>query len=172
MKNITKLLLVITAAVFFAGCDSFLDQPPVGGTLTQEQYDQLGNQLEGSMRGVYSMMYAVGDHDVFGQRSIDMYGDLLCSDMALTNESYGWFSYDERQLTRANRSGYLWSYYYGMLRNINMVLATIKTRSSLLSNVEKYGMPNKGLSVVDGEGKLIHHYDENDSISAVFYAEA
>lgn len=174
MKNSFKLLLVLTAAVCFAGCDNFLDQPPVGGTLTQEQYDQLSNRLEGSMRGVYSMLYATGgaNHDVFGQRSIDMYGDLLCGDMALTDESYGWFSYDERQLTRANRSGYLWSYYYGMLRNINMVLATIKTQSSLLSNVEKYGMPNKGLSVVDGEGKVIYHYDENDSISGIYYAEA
>ena len=95
MKTITKLLLIFTTAVSLAGCDEFLNQPPIGGSLIQEQYDQLGNKLEGSMRGVYSMMYAVSSTENFGQRSIDMYGDLLCSDMALTDESYGWFMYDE-----------------------------------------------------------------------------
>lgn len=172
MKKITKLLLLLTTVVFFAGCDSFLDQPPIGGTLIQEQYDALGNKLEGSMRGVYSLMYTVSDHDVFGQRSIDMYGDLLCGDMALTEESYGWFVSDERQMTREARSGYLWSHYYGMLRNINMVVATVKNQTTLLGNVAQYGMPNDGLKVKDGEGKVVFHYDENDSLSAIYYAEA
>jgi len=172
MKNITKLLLVFTAALTFAGCDEFLNQPPIGGTLIQEQYDQLDNKLEGSMRGVYSTMYAISDHDVFGQRSIDMYGDLLCGDMALTDESYGWFGYDERQLTREYRSGYLWSHYYGMMRNINMVIATVKNQTTFWNNLQKYGMPTSGLNVLDGSGNVVFHYDEKDSLNAIYYAQA
>ena len=64
MKKITKLLVVFTAVVFFAGCDNFLDQPPIGGTLIQEQYDALGNKLEGSMRGVYSTPYPITMYSV------------------------------------------------------------------------------------------------------------
>ena len=172
MKTITKLLLIFTTAVSLAGCDEFLNQPPIGGSLIQEQYDQLGNKLEGSMRGVYSMMYAVSSTENFGQRSIDMYGDLLCSDMALTDESYGWFMYDERQLTREYRSGYLWSHFYGMLRNINMVISTVKTQTTFWDNLNKYGMPTDGLNVLDESGNVIYHYNEQDSLSAIYYAQA
>lgn len=172
MKKITKLVLLLIATVSFAGCDSFLDQPPIGSTLIQEQYDQLDNKLEGSMRGVYSTMYAVSSTEHFGQRSIDMYGDLLCCDMALTDESYGWFMYDERQLTREYRSGYLWSHYYGMIRNINMVIATVKNQTSFWENLQKYGMPTNGLQVLDGSGNVVYHYDEKDSLNAIYFAQA
>ena len=171
MKKLQSIL-VIASLVLLAGCDSFLSQDPVGGMLVQSQFDELNNKLQGSMRGIYSMMYPVDNHDAFGQRSIDMYGDLLCSDMALTAESYGWFSVDEHQQTRTSRSGYMWSYYYSMLRNINMVISTVNNTTPLLEHIQQYGMPNQGLEVRDAEGNLVYHYDEIDSISAIYYAQA
>ena len=172
MKKTIKLFVVSVLVMGMTGCDNFLNQPPVGSTLIQEQYDQLSNTLEGSMRGIYSMMYPYSNHDAFGQRSIDMYGDLLCGDMALTSETYGWFSTDEHQQTRTSRSSYMWSYYYDMLRNINMVINTVKTQTSVLDHIAQYGMPNDGLNVKDASGKVIFHYDENDSIAAIYYAQA
>ena len=173
MKNINRYLLLFLSLVLLAGCDNFLTQDPIGGTLVQSQYDVLSNKLEGSMRGIYSMMDpGSSSHDAFGQRSIDMYGDLLCGDMALTSETYGWFAYDERQQTRTNRSGYVWTYYYGMLRNINMVVRTVKTQAELMNHVNTYGLPNDGLQVRDESGKVVYHYDENDSLSAIYYAQA
>ena len=173
MKNINRYLLLFLSLVLLAGCDNFLTQDPIGGTLVQSQYDVLSNKLEGSMRGIYSMMDpGSSSHDAFGQRSIDMYGDLLCGDMALTSETYGWFAYDERQQTRTNRSGYVWTYYYGMLRNINMVVRTVKTQTELMNHVNTYGLPNDGLQVRDESGKVVYHYDENDSLSAIYYAQA
>ena len=149
MKKITKLLLIFTAAVSFAGCEDFLNQPPIGGTLIQEQYDQFGNKLEGSMRGVYSMMYSVSSTEHFGQRSIDMYGDLLCGDMALTDESYGWFAYDERQMTREYRSGYLWTHYYGMMlkmKRFEQVLELVNAQVWLKETDEAERVKTSGLS--------------------------
>ena len=124
MKTITKLLLIFTTAVSLAGCDEFLNQPPIGGSLIQEQYDQLGNKLEGSMRGVYSMMYAVSSTENFGQRSIDM------------------------------------------------VISTVKTQTTFWDNLNKYGMPTDGLNVLDESGNVIYHYNEQDSLSAIYYAQA
>ena len=160
--------------IISSSCESFLDQEPMGGTMVQSQYDKVGNAMEGTMRGVYSMMYATGTrHDAFGHRAIDMYGDLLCGDMALTSETYGWFSYDEHQETRSARSSYIWSYNYNMLRNINKVLSRVKTTTELLQHVEKYGFPDEGMKVYnEAHDSVIYHYNEEDSITAIYYAQA
>lgn len=126
-RNIFVLMLVLLAV---SSCsDSFLDQYPSGGTILQDQYDQLDGTIESSMLGVYSLMYAYGeDHDVFGQRSIDMYGDLLCGDMAMSSASYGWFETDERMQTASYRRSYLWSYYYEIIRLTNKVINAIDAK--------------------------------------------
>ena len=73
------IFILLSVLLTLTSCsDSFLDQYPSGGTLVQDQYDELDGTIQSSMLGVYSLMYRFGgDHDVFGQRSIDMYGDLL-----------------------------------------------------------------------------------------------
>ncbi|MBQ9338948.1 MAG: RagB/SusD family nutrient uptake outer membrane protein [Paludibacteraceae bacterium] len=174
MKTFNKIYaVVLVVAVAFCGCsESFLDRYPASSTLLQDQYEKLDNTLEGSMRGIYSMLYAVSDHDAFGQRSIDMYGDLLCGDMALTSETYGWFSNDEKQQVRTGRSGYVWTYYYDILRNINMVIRTVKTQTTLLDSVAVYGFPTDGMKVIDGSGNVVHQYNSEDSLHAVYYAQA
>ena len=121
MKKGYQFIVLSALIVFFSACD-FLHRDPYGSTITQEQYEQLSNKLEGSMRGIYSMMYSVSDHDEFGKRSIDMYTDLMCGDMALTNYTYGWFYTDEASQGRTGRTGYIWTYYYGILHNVNAVI--------------------------------------------------
>ena len=176
MRKLHKILVLsFLSLALLPSCNSYLDQNPYDDTITKDQFDKLDNALEGLMRGVYSMMYQSGGrehHDIFGQRSIDMYGDLLCGDMALTSETYGWFSTDEFQNTRTARNSYIWSYNYNMLRNINMVINTIKTQTELLQHVNQYGFPNDGLNVRDSEGNIVYHYGEKDSIAANYYAQA
>ncbi len=173
MKNTYKIFsLTAIIALSFASCsESFLDREPLGGTLLQSQYDSLSNGLAGSMRGIYSMMYGVDSHDAFGQRSIDMYGDLLCGDMALTSETYGWFSSDERQQVRTGRSSYIWSYYYDMLRNINMVIRAVK-QQGLVDKVAANGFPTDGMKVLDENGNVVYTYNSEDSLRGVYYAQA
>ena len=160
MKNVYKLFVAGICATMLVSCgDSFLTRDPYGRTITQGQYEKLANQLEGSMRGIYSMMYAVSDHDAFGKRSIDMYTDLMCGDMALTNYSYGWFYTDEQGEGRTGRTGYIWYYYYSMLHNVNAVIYTAQGGSTasadnVIKRIAANGLPN----VVNTKGDEVMYY--------------
>ena len=117
------ILTVAALTLTFTACDDFLERYPEGGTIRQDQYEKLDNQLEGSVRGLYSKLYTMGGskHDEFGKRSIDLWGDILCSDIAVTGKTYGWLYTDEQMLT-INRSGTIWSHYYSQLHNINTTI--------------------------------------------------
>ena len=133
MKKIQYLFATIVLALVMTSCgDAFLTRYPEGGVLLQDQYDGLSKaqQLEGAIKGIYSKMYEYGgSHDAFGQRAIDMYGDIQCGDMALKKSNYGWFEVYERGQFRVYASGYLWSYYYDILNLIN--LNTMAVESSV-----------------------------------------
>ena len=91
----TKLYILAVIATFaFVSCD--LNQYPGGSTITQDQYENMDNVAEGTAKGVYTLLYAYGgEHDVFGQRGIDLATDLSCGDIAMTSKRYGWFVDDE-----------------------------------------------------------------------------
>ncbi len=124
MKTKQIFILAIAALTLGACSDSFLERYPDGSTLTQEQYDKQPDALAGTALSIYPPLYAWSGsgHDEFGERSIDMYGDLLSGDMALNSEMYGWFSYDARGMTRAYRAGYIWSHYYYLIRLCNLAI--------------------------------------------------
>ncbi len=167
------ILLTILTAVLFSSCaDSFLDRYPQGGVILQDQYEKLDNTLEGTLYGIYTLLYAVSDHDAFGKRSIDMYTDLLSGDMALTAENYGWFSYDEKQRGYTTRTGYLWGYYYDILHNINIVIRLVNAQSDVLTKLSTYGEPTDGLKVLDKDGKVVYTYTEAEVNIINYYAQA
>lgn len=185
MKKAYKFILVSVAALTMVSCaESFLHRDPYGDTITQEQYEKLANKLEGSMRGVYSMMYTVSDHDAFGKRSIDMYGDLMCGDMALTNYTYGWFYNDEQGQGRTSRTGYIWSYYYAMLHNVNAVLAAAQggnaaSADNPIKRIAANGLPNKHETKNSTEiyytivsGDTVATFTEEEAKLANCYAQA
>ena len=185
-KNIQYLFAAILLGLTFTSCgDGFLSRDPYGSTITQAQFEKLANQLEGSMRGIYSMMYAVSDHDEFGKRSIDMYGDLMCGDMALTSYTYGWFYTDEQLQGRTERTGYIWSYYYGMLHNVNAVLKSAQggeaaSADNVIKRIGSYGLPtvvHKGKDeviyyTIDAKGDTLATYTESEALVANCYAQA
>lgn len=143
MKTKHFIIALFSITLTVVSCsESFLNQPPYGSVITQEQYEKLDGALEGSMRGIYSMMYAVSDHDLFGKRGIDLSTDILSGDIALTAYSYGWYYTDESGQTAIGRTGYVWSYYYGMLRNINKVLNMVSAQSDINKRVAESGLPN------------------------------
>ena len=129
MKKIYYILALVATTLAVSSCaDSYLDQYPGGSTITENQYLNMDNATEGTVKGVYTLLYAFGDgHDEFGQRSIDMYGDLLCGDMALKTQIYGWFSTDEQEQTYTRRD-YFWNYYYSIIRICNKALNAIETK--------------------------------------------
>ncbi len=185
MKNVYKLFVAGICAMTLVSCgDSFLTRDPYGSTITQGQYEKLSNQLEGSMRGIYSMMYAVTDHDEFGKRSIDMYTDIMSGDMALTNYTYGWFYTDEQLQGRTGRTGYIWYYYYGMLHNVNAVLyaaqgGSTASADNVIKRIAANGLPNTVSKSSDElmyytivSGDTLASYTEVDAKIANCYAQA
>ncbi len=143
----TLYIIGLTIAVLLSSCsDNWLNQQPGGSTITEEQYQNMDGVLKGSVMGVYAMMYQYGDHDVFGQRSIDMYGDLTCGDMAMTTQNYGWFYSDELGQSYARRA-YLWSYYYDIIRLTNKAINAVHAQvgkeglmevDTVLANAESF----------------------------------
>lgn len=120
MKNIKYFLATIVLGLGLTSCgDSFLTQYPEGGTLLENQYQQLPDRLYGALLGIYSKMYEYGDHDTFGKRSIDMYGDIQSGDMAMKKSNYGWFETYERGYFYAYARSYLWSFYYDIINLAN-----------------------------------------------------
>jgi len=150
MKKALYIVSVAALALTLASCSAkYLDQYPQGSTITEKQYLEKEDAAEGSVRGIYTRLYAYGgDHDVFGQRSIDMYGDLLCGDMAMKTRNYGWFSSDELMQTNTRR-GYFWSYYYNIIRLCNKTINALDAQgrpeldvdvASLTEQQQKNGM--------------------------------
>ena len=148
----TKLyILAIFAAVALVSCD--LNQYPGGSTITKDQYENMGNVAGGTAMGVYTLLYAYGgEHDVFGQRGIDLATDLSCGDIAMTSKRYGWFVDDEYGRTY-NRAGYIWSFYYNIIRNCNLAINTL----------DKYGLPD-----LEDDPKTI---TEDEYRNGFYYAE-
>lgn len=178
MKTRNQIFAIVLIAFAAISCsENFLHQPPYGSTLTQAQYEQLDNTMEGSVRGIYSMLYTVSDHDLFGQRSIDLSTDLLSGDIALTAYTYGWFYTDEQGQTAAARTGYVWNFYYGMLRNINKVINIIGVQSDITKRIAEFGLPNTYnekneiyYTIVDGD--TLTSYTVLEADIASYYAQA
>ena len=166
MKKI--LISLASVMLLFASCsDDFLTRNPAGGTLTQEQFDALSSEkLKGTLMGLYSMIYTMNssDHDEFGQRSIDLWGDILCGDIAVTNKTYGWLYQDEQMLTVSSRTGTIWTFYYDLIHNANTTIKSINTSSNdLMATIAKYGYPSKATE---------YEYSKEETNYALYLAQA
>lgn len=123
----TRLFILAMAASFaLVSCD--LNQEPGGSTITENQYQDMDNVVEGTVKGTYSLLYAYGgEHDAFGQRSLDLFGDLCCGDVAMKTQRYGWFVTDEYGQTYQRR-GTFWSFYYQIIRACNKGINALNTQ--------------------------------------------
>lgn len=145
-NNIKYSLMALVAAFALGSCSpDYLTRYPDGGTISADQYNNLSleTRLAGTMRGLYSMIYTDGssDHDEFGQRSIDLWGDILCGDIAVTNKTYGWLYQDEQMRTVTGRTGYIWSFYYSLIRNTNTAIRDISAACNIRQIVAENGYP-------------------------------
>lgn len=148
----TLYIFGLTFAILLSSCsDNWLNQQPGGSTITEEQYQNMDGVLKGSVMGIYALMYQFGDHDVFGQRGIDMYGDITCGDMGLNTQNYGWFYTDELGQSYTRRA-YLWSYYYDIVRLTN------KCMNALQAQVGKEGLTE--VELINAHADEFYYYAE------------
>ena len=139
MKNIFKITLLSSALLALVGCsEDFLEKEP-SEFLTQEQVSEAGETnadvLAGTLTGIYSLQFEDGsggttNHDDFGQKGYDIFGDMLSGDVALSVSSFGWYRSDitefQAPLDFTSTRNYMpWRYYYRLVRSANLVIAAV-----------------------------------------------
>ena len=136
MKSLIRLSLLSSALLVVVGCsEDFLDKDP-SQFLTQEQVTEAASTnadvLAGTLAGIYSLQFNSGtggttNHDDFGQKGYDIFGDMLSGDVALSVSSFGWYRSDitefQAPLDFTSTRNYMpWRYYYRIIRSANLVI--------------------------------------------------
>lgn len=135
MKTKYIMFLSLAGSLFITSCKKdFLDTQPTQFT-TPEQLGSAASQdtklLTGSIAGLYTTMFTTGvggttGHDDFGQKGIDIYTDMLSSDMVLAALNYGWYSNVARYQATVDftrNEGYIpWRYYYRQVYGANVII--------------------------------------------------
>ncbi len=133
IKNI--LFLSIAGSALLGGCKKdFLETQPTQ-FISADQLVAASNQdpalLNGNIAGLYTTMYTpgvggTGGHDDFGQKGIDIYSDMIASDMVLAALNYGWYSNVARYQSTVDFTrddAYKpWRYYYRQVFGANTVI--------------------------------------------------
>lgn len=134
MKNIKLIVFGLLVIVGLSACsEKWLDNDLEGSVLSQEDFDKLNNTIDGSVRGMYALLYTrISDgHDDFGQKTIDLSTDFMSGDISMGADAYGWFVTDAQLLgsgTAGSRNAYIWTYYYRIIMNVNMTIRNIRTK--------------------------------------------
>jgi len=109
---------------------SYLDRVPTSEAPLSDIFKTTVSS-EAALQGLHRLMYDVPSgrqDDQFGQKSIDLYNDLMGDDMPLTDRGSGWFmsmySYSAPRTTEAPGS-YPWVFYFGMINNANQIIVNI-----------------------------------------------
>lgn len=147
MKKILKFTLFsMIIALTYSCSDELLDNSGVSEDsqptqfLTSAQLEQAALTNLGIpsafVGGIYAQMIQTGsggtdlNHDDFGHKGYDIYGDMLSGDMALSVSTYGWYRADitefqaPQDYTRG-RNRMVWRYYYRIVRSANTVIQNL-----------------------------------------------
>jgi len=139
MKKRSLFLSFFTPMLFLTvGCNSdFLETEPTQ-FLTQEQLGEASANnpdiLRGTVSGIYSLMFETGTggttgHNDFGQKGVDIWTDMLCGDIALSQNTYNWYrNFVDYQATvdfTRNENYIPWRYYYRIIRSTNIVITAL-----------------------------------------------
>ncbi|WP_319590352.1 RagB/SusD family nutrient uptake outer membrane protein [uncultured Draconibacterium sp.] len=164
MKRIYLLSLIAVLFLGITGCgDDFLEVQPTE-FLSEEQVAEAAENnpdvVAGSVSGIYTLMFETGtggsdlDHDDFGQKGYDVFSDFLCSDMALSVSTYGWYRRTTEYTTTTDYTSVTnyraWRYYYRLIRSANTVISALGGNDVIPENEE-----NKHLM---GQAKALRAY--------------
>ena len=153
-RNYKNLIRVSCLAVFFASCsDDFLVEEPEGSIINADQVVEATEKNpalgEGTVTGIYATMFTTGtggtdSQQDFGQKGFDVYGDMICSDMALSTSTYGWYrsrvTEYQAPLDFTQLENYqVWRYYYRIINQANLVIDNLGGNDAVPeSDDEKY----------------------------------
>jgi len=129
MKKLINITIA-AALLFTMGCSKdYLERVPTSSVTLEDMFSSLTG-AETAIQGMNRATYQYYDsHDRFGQKSIDLAVDLLGDDMYQTERGYGWFvswyQYIEHRNINSANLEYVWSYYYDLVNNANLILANV-----------------------------------------------
>ncbi|PJX21864.1 RagB/SusD family nutrient uptake outer membrane protein [Psychroflexus sp. S27] len=135
MKTLNKLFgAALVASLLFSCNDDFLETEPTE-FISSDQIGDLSEQnpelQAANIKGIYALMYQRGTggtlrHTDFGQKSYDIYGDLLSGNMVMGGLNYGWYSNvaDLTMTTDYNdtENYEAWRYYYRLIFSANLMI--------------------------------------------------
>lgn len=162
----TKYFVLCCAAVglAFSACKKdFLEAEPtdqVSGTKLQKMSENpaiSADIVEGLVPGMYSWLYTpsaggtAGSAD-FGQRSIDLFIDILCGDFIKTANDYGWHG-DLQKLKSTvdytNTNNYTpWRYYYRLIFTANGIMDSMGGSEAQLEEKDTAARHQMGQALV------------------------
>lgn len=134
MKTIFLKISLVVAVIFtITSCGKgYLDVKPSNAITPDLAYGSIA-AVNSSQTSSYFSLFAFGGgngvtgHDNFGQKAIDLANDLMGNDMIVHTSGYGWFNSDYQytewlNATSTRRSDETWSYYYGIIKQVNLIL--------------------------------------------------
>lgn len=136
MKKLLKIGFASAILALSYSCEKdFLDKQP-SQFLTADQIEEAAEVkpaiLESTMAGAYSLTFTsgtggTGSHTDFGQKGKDIFMDMLCGDMALSQSVYGWYRADVTEFNATidftRQTNYIpWRYYYRIIRSVNLII--------------------------------------------------
>lgn len=139
-KTSINFMKIFSVAILLFGCEKeFLVEEPTGSVVNLRQISEAGEvnpEINGAfMTGVYATMFTTGtggttSQQDMGQKGYDIYGDMICGDMALTTSTYGWYrariTEFQAPLDFTQQENYqVWRYYYRVINRANLVIESI-----------------------------------------------
>ncbi len=154
MKKIKILFVTSLLAISYSCSDELLrndgvaqdSQPTTSLTSAQlEQGAETNLAIPAAfVSGMYAQMVQAGSggtggHDDFGHKSYDVFGDMVCGDMALSLSTFGWYraSITELQAMEDFTFGdnrQVWRYYYRIIRSANTIIQNLGGNDAVPAN--------------------------------------
>ncbi|HBE41295.1 MAG TPA: RagB/SusD family nutrient uptake outer membrane protein [Bacteroidales bacterium] len=138
MKKLLFLNIFILL-FFLAGCEKeYLERVPTSSLAEKDLLSTVGGNHT-LLHGIHRSTYAFyGTHGRYGQRAVDLVIDLLGEDLYQSERGYGWFvswyQYIEHRNINSGDLEWVWSYYYDIVDNANIILANIDNASDAALN--------------------------------------
>lgn len=146
-KTIILASLLVSSLSFYSCQDDALETKPsemVSNPKTEAKVNGLYNLMIDTRSGGTNL-----DHDDFGQKSYDIYSDLVVSDVVMDGVVYGWYS------ALANYNGLVdntngvnlkpWTYYYKMVYAANDVIDDFEEGQQLSATERHFVGQAKGM---------------------------
>ena len=140
MRNSVIYILLISLVVVSCS-DDYLETSPTNRISDQSVFkttDGAQTVIDGVLRDMRSKHGAANMHDQFGVKAVDLAVDLMGADIAI--EQFHWFGANYRFENRRStdvHSVYVWSLFYRLIYNVNVVINNIDDATSNNENHKK-----------------------------------